>query len=130
MAAASQLTLPIGGMTCAACQGHVERALRAQPGVRDAAVNLVTRSARVSLAPDASAAAIGPALVAAVEAAGYQAELPRDDHDDVAAAQRRDDAARRREVLDRAWRAAVCLGAMLVLMLAGAPLMDHLGHGS
>jgi cation transport ATPase len=31
------VTLPVGGMTCAACQHHVERALRGQPGVLDVA---------------------------------------------------------------------------------------------
>ncbi len=123
----TQLTLPVGGMTCAACQGHVEKALRGQPGVVDAVVNLVTRSARVSLAPDARAEQLAPALVAAVEAAGYDAELPRDD-EDVAAAQLRDDAARAREVRDRAWRATISLAGMLVLMFAGAPLMAHAGH--
>ena len=45
------VTLPVGGMTCAACQGHVERALRGRPGVLDVHVNLVTRSARVGIDP-------------------------------------------------------------------------------
>jgi P-type Cu+ transporter len=30
---ATQVTLPVDGMTCAACQSHVQRALRATPGV-------------------------------------------------------------------------------------------------
>ena len=72
------VTLPVGGMTCAACQGHVERALRGQPGVVDVHVNLVTRSARVGIDP---AVADVAGLVAAVDDAGYQAELPLADGD-------------------------------------------------
>ena len=30
------VTLPIEGMTCAACQSHVEHALKGTPGVSDA----------------------------------------------------------------------------------------------
>ena len=106
------ITLPIGGMTCAACQGHVERALRDQPGVLDVSVNLVTRSARVAIDP---ARADVAALVAAVDDAGYHAELPIA-ADDVVARQLADDAARAREV--RGWiaRAAVSLGAMVIVM--------------
>jgi Cu+-exporting ATPase len=60
-------------MTCAACQSRVQRALSAQPGVLDASVNLVTKTAAVRYDP----AAIDPArLVAAVRATGYDAELP------------------------------------------------------
>ena len=41
------VVLPIHGMTCAACQTHVERSLRGAPGVRDATVNLLKRHARL-----------------------------------------------------------------------------------
>ena len=40
------LSLDIGGMTCAACAGRVERALARVPGVADASVNLATEVAR------------------------------------------------------------------------------------
>ena len=108
------ITLPIGGMTCAACQGHVERALRGQPGVVDVAVNLVTRSARVAIDP-AQADVAG--LVAAVEDAGYHAELPATGGD-VVTQQLADDAARAREVRDWFARAVVSLAAMAVAMAA------------
>jgi Cu+-exporting ATPase len=114
------ITLPVGGMTCASCQSHVEKALTGVPGVRGAVVNLATRSARVNLddgvAPEA--------LVAAVEDAGYEAELPRDD-EDVVAAQLRDDAERAAEVRDRAWRAALALGAMGAVMVLMAFVDVH-----
>ena len=107
------ITLPVGGMTCASCQVHVEKALGGVPGVRDAVVNLATRSARVTLEGGVAPAA----LVAAIEDAGYDAELPRDD-EDVVAAQLRDDAERAAEVRDRAWRAALALGTMGAVMIA------------
>lgn len=45
------LVLPIGGMTCASCVSHVERALQRLPGVEKAAVNLATEKATVSFVP-------------------------------------------------------------------------------
>ena len=42
------LVLNIGGMTCAACVMHVEKALRGVPGVLDATVNLATDQATVA----------------------------------------------------------------------------------
>jgi Cu+-exporting ATPase len=62
----SALILPIEGMTCASCVNRVERALRAVPGVTEAAVNLATESATVRGDPVAAAA-----LVAAIGRAGY-----------------------------------------------------------
>jgi P-type Cu+ transporter len=67
------ITLPISGMTCAACQSHVERALRATPGVSSATVNLLTNSARVTFD---SAAARPEDLIVSVRDAGYDADLP------------------------------------------------------
>jgi heavy metal translocating P-type ATPase len=62
---AAALSLPIEGMTCAACAGRVERALRAVPGVEEARVNLAMERAEVvGTAPPA-------ALIGAVEKAGY-----------------------------------------------------------
>jgi Cu+-exporting ATPase len=67
------IIFPVTGMTCAACQSRVQRALAAEPGVIDASVNLVTKSAAVRY----DAAAVSPArLVEAVRATGYEAELP------------------------------------------------------
>jgi Cu+-exporting ATPase len=71
--AKTSITFPVTGMTCAACQSRVERALTAEPGVIDAAVNLLTKSAAVSYDPNT----VTPArLVQAVRATGYEAELP------------------------------------------------------
>ncbi|WP_437574856.1 heavy-metal-associated domain-containing protein [Sorangium sp. So ce887] len=61
--------LPVQGMTCAACVRRVERALRATPGVQEAAVNLVTQRATVAY----DARATTPAeLARAIVEAGYE----------------------------------------------------------
>src|SRR3954454_3919349 len=70
--------LNISGMNCAACQAHVQNALRKTPGVTDAAVNLMTQEATVDYDP----AAVTPErLVRAVKAPGYGAELPAAEDD-------------------------------------------------
>lgn len=64
----TRLTLPIEGMTCAACAVTVKQRLEQVPGVREAAVNYATGKATVSLArPEAGVAT----LVGAVRDAGY-----------------------------------------------------------
>jgi P-type Cu+ transporter len=70
------MTLPVAGMTCAACQSHVENALKETPGVSEASVNLMTHSARVVFDPKVAAPA---ELIEAVSNAGYEATLPVDD---------------------------------------------------
>ncbi len=66
------VALKIEGMTCAACVGHVESALRRVPGVERASVNLATERATVSMAPGIAAI---EDLVRSVEGAGYGAGL-------------------------------------------------------
>ncbi|MEW2577293.1 heavy metal translocating P-type ATPase [Streptomyces syringium] len=64
--------LIVGGMTCAACVGRVEKKLGRLEGV-SASVNLATGKARVS-----HPAAVTPAeLVAVVEGLGFTARLPQ-----------------------------------------------------
>ena len=46
-----KVTLGIGGMTCASCVGHVERALEGVPGAVSASVNLATENAVVEFVP-------------------------------------------------------------------------------
>ena len=65
------LELKISGMTCASCVGRVERALKAEPGVLDASVNLATERATIRLLEGAADVLD---LVAAVAGAGYDAE--------------------------------------------------------
>src|SRR6201985_3659828 len=71
--ATQETQLQIAGMSCAACQIHVEKALRQTAGVQEAHVNLLTHTARV--VGDAQA----DHLVAAVQKAGYDASVPAED---------------------------------------------------
>jgi Cu+-exporting ATPase len=76
------ITFPVTGMTCAACQARVQRALSAEPGVIDASVNLLTSSAAVRYDP----ASVSPQhLIEAVRATGYDAELPAADESSLGA---------------------------------------------
>jgi Cu+-exporting ATPase len=72
------ITLPVLGMSCAACQHHVEEALRATAGVESARVDLMAHRARVVFDP---ALAQPVQLVEAIRAAGYDAVLPRASED-------------------------------------------------
>ena len=63
-----EISLPIRGMTCAACVQHVEHALQEVPGVRSVSVNLGTERAAVQLA---SADLPLAGLQRAVRDAGY-----------------------------------------------------------
>jgi Cu+-exporting ATPase len=69
-----ELILPVLGMTCSACQAHVEQALQKTPGVREASVNLMSNRARILY--DASVTTPS-ALVEAIRKSGYDAVLPR-----------------------------------------------------
>ena len=72
-ATGSICTLDIGGMTCASCVRHVEKALSRIDGVRSAEVNLATEAATVSFDPQAAGLS---ELTAAVAAAGVHRHPP------------------------------------------------------
>lgn len=76
MPAQARVRLDVQGMTCAACQARVQRALEQTPGVRDASVNLMLGSADVAYDP---AAVQAQALIEAVRRTGYEATLPAAD---------------------------------------------------
>ncbi len=65
--AARTWSFGVRGMTCAACAGRIEKALRKLPGVLDANINLATEQAQVQAAPELGF----DALRAAVDKAGY-----------------------------------------------------------
>ena len=83
----NEAELRIDGMTCASCVARVEKALKSVPGVLQASVNLATSTALVTRL---GGSAPMPALLAAVQRAGYEAtevvgdaaaEPPRRSHD-------------------------------------------------
>ncbi len=66
-----KLTLHVEGMSCAHCVAHVTDALKAVKGVKSAEVSLEAKSAEVAYLPSKTGR---EALIAAVKAAGYEAE--------------------------------------------------------
>ena len=68
----ARVELSVQGMTCAACQASVQRALRRTPGVVDAAVHLILGRADVAFDPQTTSPAT---LVAVVRDAGYEAAV-------------------------------------------------------
>jgi len=71
-AKAETVILDIEEMTCASCVNRVEKALKTVPAVETASVNLATAKAVVTVLGGQAAV---PALVKAVEKAGYKAKL-------------------------------------------------------
>jgi P-type Cu+ transporter len=122
----ARANLRISGMTCAACQARVQKALSTSPGVLDASVNLMTAEASVTYDP---ALSDPDALVARVRDTGYGAALPRAGSDALA----EQDAERTREFRDLRAKALVSLVAGIAAHLASMPLMAahaHLGLGA
>ncbi|TET97547.1 MAG: heavy metal translocating P-type ATPase, partial [Dehalococcoidia bacterium] len=72
--AAQELTIPVAGMTCAACVTTIEKALRGLPGVQEAAVSLAGGKAAVKLDPDACTL---PDIERAIEDVGYEVPWSR-----------------------------------------------------
>ncbi|GHU65716.1 copper-translocating P-type ATPase [Spirochaetia bacterium] len=66
----STATIPIGGMTCAACSARVEKAIKKLEGIETATVNLATEKATVVYNPQALRVS---AIKEAIEKAGYKA---------------------------------------------------------
>ena len=121
---AVRVTIPVGGMTCAACQASVQRALSREPGVLDASVNLMTESAAVTFDPGVTTPA---ALVGAIQRTGYEAELPAPDRDMIAEQDVRDRAqAQEYAVLKRK---AIVSGIIGALAMAISMPMMHAPSG-
>ncbi|WP_291155153.1 heavy metal translocating P-type ATPase [Gemmatimonas sp. UBA7669] len=127
-ASSEKVVIPVSGMTCAACQGRVQRTLAKAPGVVDASVNLMMGNA--TIAYDASATS-PDLLVERIRATGYGAELPTMDRTAFEEQAARDAATAEefRELRAKAWASGI---AGLLAMLLSMPLMgimsaDH--HG-
>ena len=66
--AKKEVTIPVGGMTCAACVGAVERSVRKLQGVESVSVNLATEKALVAYDPESLRIS---EIKAAITKAGY-----------------------------------------------------------
>ncbi|WP_122095986.1 copper-exporting P-type ATPase CopA [Rahnella sp. Larv3_ips] len=101
--------LLLSGMSCASCVSKVQKALEGVSGVERARVNLAERSALVSGDVDQSA------LIAAVERAGYGAEIIIDE----TKRRERQQQTARSSMIRFSWQAALGLAAGIPLMLWG-----------
>lgn len=71
------VTIPIGGMTCAACANRVQKAIGKLEGVEEVSVNFATEKATVSYLPQSVRLST---IKATIEKAGYQAlEVNKED---------------------------------------------------
>jgi Cu+-exporting ATPase len=121
----AQIQIPVSGMTCAACQSHVQRALSQQAGVADASVNLMLQSAAVRYDPTQ----VSPErLVEAIRETGYGAQLPDEALTALDEQQARDDA-NAEEQGELRTRVIVSLAAGAVAMILSMPLMSRADHG-
>jgi Cu+-exporting ATPase len=117
-----RVTVPVSGMSCAACAARVEKALRQAEGVREAGVNFATRRATVTYDPRATDAGL---LVRAIREAGYGAEAPSEDG---AAGEDQEQGAREQEYrgIRRRFRVAATLTVPLLIgamgEMAGLPV--------
>jgi Cu+-exporting ATPase len=114
-----RVRLDVNGMTCAACQARVQRALQQQPGVRDATVNLMMQGATVDFDPMATTA---DQLVAAVRDTGYEASVAAPERNAFEEQTARD-AAQDDEFRELRTKAVVSLLAGAIAMLISMPLM-------
>jgi P-type Cu+ transporter len=115
---ATDITIPVQGMTCAACSARVQRALERTPGVSAANVNLMTSAATVSYDPSS----VTPVrLVEAIRDTGYGADLPAPDAtaEGMVDAQ---DTARDEEIRVLRQKLGVSLAAAVLTMVLGMGL--------
>ena len=123
-------TIPVSGMTCAACSARVQRALGRVPGVSAANVNLMTGSATVEFDTETVAP---EQLVEAIRATGYGAELPSPDESLEEVLQDRDEVhaeelrvLRRKVVVSLAAAALTMVFSMVLASVAPGSMSDPL----
>ena len=113
------VTIPVGGMTCAACQARVQSALQQEPGVDMANVNVMLANAIVRFDP----AQLSPQrLVELIQATGYDAALPHADRS-VLDEQSARDVAQEAEYHELKTKAILSAVLGVIAMLLSMPLM-------
>jgi Cu+-exporting ATPase len=128
VSASERVQIPISGMTCAACQARVQRALAQEPGVVAASVNLMMKNAAVTF----DRSVVTPErLVETIRKTGYGAELAPPDETAFEEQEARDRA--QTEEFTDLRRKAIVSGIVGVLaMVLSMPLMaaGDQGHGA
>jgi len=119
-------TIPVTGMTCAACSARIQRTLERTEGVAGANVNLMTGAATVTYDP---AATSPERLVETIRSTGYGAELPLPEESGEALVDVQDQA-RAEEIADLTRKLALSLVAAVLAMVLSMPLAELTGHGT
>ena len=119
-ASLERVTIPVTGMTCAACQSFVQKMLAGENGVQDASVNLMLHNATITFDPKTTTTA---ALVESIRHTGYGAEMPVLD-ESVLEAQEKHDEEQVLEYKQLRLKAVVSLIAGSVAMVLSMPLMS------
>jgi Cu+-exporting ATPase len=119
----TRINIPVTGMTCAACQARVQRALAKAPGVSDASVNLLLHNATVEFDPDSTSP---EQLVDAIRETGYDATVPTTKANESAwsAAFAQEEERERTGAVEEgklAWKAGVSLAVGIAAMLVMQP---------
>jgi Cu+-exporting ATPase len=112
-------TIPVTGMTCAACSGRVQRSLEKTAGVASANVNLMTGAAAVRYDPGITSP---ERLVETIRSTGYGAELPLPEESTEALLGAQDEA-RAREIRELRRKFAVSAVVGVLAMMLG--MEDH-----
>ena len=102
-----KLKFNVTGMTCAACSARVEKVTNAVPGVEKAEVNLLAGTMQV----EAENGNVVPAIIKAVQDAGYNAALPGEKKTDKAEAAPAEAALK--EMKKRIIGSAICLVVLM-----------------
>jgi Cu+-exporting ATPase len=117
------IRIPVSGMTCAACSARIQRALQKEPGVADANVNLMMKTATVRFDPRA----VSPDhLVDTIRGTGYGAQLASADQSAFEEQEARDRASAD-EFRELRTKAIVSGIVGLIAMVVSMPLMSHIG---
>ena len=110
------VSIPIGGMTCAACAQRVEKAIEKLPGVQSVSVNVATEKATVTYQPEQLRLS---AIREAIEKAGYKAlEMGKADAAD-------EDRSRKRKEIKTLWTKFIVSAAfsLPLLYIAMVPMI-------
>jgi P-type Cu+ transporter len=127
-----KITVPVSGMTCAACTARVQRALQRTEGVQEASVNLMTKNAVISY----DGSVIAPErLVEVIRETGYEAELASPEQT-AFEEQEAQDRAQEEEFKELRLKALVSLFLAAIGMVISMPVMSaphaaaHGEHGA
>ncbi|MEM5767924.1 MAG: copper ion binding protein, partial [Bacillota bacterium] len=102
------VSIPIGGMTCAACAQRVEKGIKKLPGVERVSVNFATEKATVAYDPQTTRLS---GIREAIEKAGYQAlEINKADAAD-------EDRARKQKEIKTLWTKFIVAAAFALPLL-------------